>query len=99
MSLSPLAILRLSMEILNYIGILPLRTAHSLLPEGGVGVTTLGQVATVDHLTSPNGIPRGNNSKSGLVYLVYHGRLSITIRVYRRAIAMVILSDKCGNQR
>jgi len=30
-------ILRFSMEIPNYIGILPVRNAHSLLPEGGVG--------------------------------------------------------------
>jgi len=57
------------------------------------------QVATVDHLTSSNSIPRGNHNKSGLVYLVYHGRLSVTIRVYQRAIAIVTLSDKSGNQR
>ena len=62
-------------------------------------VTTLEQVATVDYLTSPNGMPRGNHSKSSLVYLVYHGRPSVSIRVYQRAIAIVTLSDKCGNQR
>jgi len=62
-------------------------------------VTTLGQAATVDHLTSPNGILRGNCGKSGLVYLVYHGRVSVSIRVYQQAIAIVTLSDKYGNQR
>ena len=62
-------------------------------------VTTLGQVATVDYLTSPNGIPRGNHGKFGLVYLVYHSRLRVSIRLYWRVIAIVTLSNKCGNQR
>ena len=69
-----------------------------LVKEGG-RVMTLRQVATVDHLTSPNGIPRGNHTNYGLVYLVYYCRLSVSIRVYRRAIAIVTLSEKCGNQR
>jgi len=46
-------------------------------------VTTLGQVATVDHLRSPKGFLRGRHSKSSLVYLIYHGRLKVSIRVNR----------------
>jgi len=70
------------------------------LAKEGSGVTTLEQVATtVDHLTSQNGIPRGNHSKSSLVYLEYHGRPRVSIGVYRRTIAMVTLSNKYGSQR
>jgi len=62
-------------------------------------ITTLGQVATVDHLTSPNGIPRDSHTNSGVEYLGYHGRLIVSIRVYRQVIPMVTLSHKYGNQR
>ena len=62
------------------------------LPFLSEGVMTLGQTATVDHLTSPSGIPRGNHSKSSLVYLGYQGRLRVSIRVPQRAIAMVTVT-------
>ena len=52
-------------------------------------ITSLGQAATVDNLGSPNGLLRGNQSKSSLVYLVCHGRLKGSIRVNQRAIVIV----------
>ena len=76
-----------------------LENLESIESERGRDLLTLGQVATVDHHTSPIGIPRGNPSKSDLVYLVYNGRLSIRTTFYWKTIVIVTLRDKCGNQR